>query len=58
VPDGAEYIQVIAPIPEGGGIMQQESVASNELLMPDGWKSKVVKFQAEMTIHLPNPTEA
>jgi hypothetical protein len=58
LPEGSEYIQVIAASPEGGGIMQQASVASSEMVLPDGWKKRQVKFQTRTTIHLPNPTKA
>ena len=57
LPDGKEYIQVISASPEGGGLLQQESVSSSDTVLPEGWHLRTVNFRTLTTIHLPNPTE-
>lgn len=56
LPDGREFVQVIAAMPEGGGPLQSEPAP--ELQLPPGWTTRTEKLNARTTIHLPSPTEA
>jgi hypothetical protein len=56
LPDGREFVQVIAARPEGGGPLQ--SAPAPELQLPSGWTTRTQKLDARKTIHLPSPTEA
>lgn len=57
LPDGRDYVQVIAASPGGGGIMQSEA-APAELPLPEGWLLRTENITSHTTIHLPHPTEA
>ena len=60
LPDGQEFVQVIAASPTGGGLLQPESLTGegHELPLPEGWVLRTEKIDARATIHLPHPTQA
>ena len=56
-PDGARYIQVIAPRRDSSPVAN----ASEEPGLagfPEGWTAVTVHFHTRTSVHLPNPTEA
>jgi hypothetical protein len=57
LPDGRDFVQVIAASPGGEGVLQTGS-APPDLLLPEGWALRSEKVANRTTIHLPNPTEA
>lgn len=57
LPDGRDFVQVIAASPKGGGLLQTDS-ARPELPLPEGWMLRTEKLDSRTTIHLPSPTEA
>jgi hypothetical protein len=60
LPDGQEFVQVIAASPTGGGLLQPESLTGegHELPLPEDWVLRTEKIDARATIHLPHPTQA
>ena len=58
LPDGRDYVQVIAATPEGGGLLQTGAASDETVELPEGWRLRRVPFAERTTIHLPNPTEA
>lgn len=60
LPDGRDFVQVIAATPRGGGILQSKRTPPRkfEFRLPDGWALRTEKLAARTTIHLPNPTQA
>ena len=57
LPDGRDFVQVIAASPDGGGVLQASKPAA-ELPLPGGWSLRRETLVARTTIDLPNPTEA
>ena len=60
LPDGRDFVQVIAATPEGGGLLQPKETSSGKLEshLPDGCVLRSEKVAAHTVIHLPHPTEA
>ena len=60
LPDGRDFVQVIAATPRGGGLLQPEAVPPGEFefRLPEGWTLRSEKLAVRTTIHLPNPTQA
>jgi hypothetical protein len=60
LPDGRDFVQVIAATPHGGGLLQAEAAPPSglEFGLPEGWVLRSEKFAARTTIHLPHPTQA
>ena len=59
LPDGREYVQVIAAAAEGGSLLQQTGApADGDLKLPRGWVLRTEKVAERTTVDLPNPTEA
>jgi len=60
VPDGRDFVQVIAAAPAGGSLLQAEATPPScfELRLPDGWTLRTEQLAVRTTIHLPHPTEA
>lgn len=60
LPDGRDFVQVIAARPEGGGLLQSKAAPPSgpELRLPDGWTLRTEKLAERTTIHLPHPTLA
>lgn len=60
LPDGRDFVQVIAATPRGGGLLQPEADPQSELEfhLPEGWALRTEKLAARATIHLPHPTQA
>jgi hypothetical protein len=57
---GADFVQVIAATPLGGGLFQPEASPPGELdfLLPEGWTLRTEKVARDTIIHLPHPTLA
>jgi hypothetical protein len=60
LPDGRDFVQVIAAAPEGGSLLQTAGTTADDegFELPDGWVLRTEKLPLRTTIHLPNPTEA
>jgi len=60
LPDGRDFVQVIAATPGGGGLLQPGAAPPSglEFRLPDGWALRTEKLAARTTIHLPHPTQA
>lgn len=60
LPDGRDFVQVIAAAPQGGGLLQPGGAPPSrlELRLPEGWVLRTEKLTVPTTIHLPNPTQA
>lgn len=60
LPDGGDYVQVIAATPDGGGLFQPKSAPDRgiEFDLPAGWTLRTEKLANRTTIHLPCPTLA
>jgi hypothetical protein len=60
LPDGRDYVQVIAAAPQGGSLLQPKSDPPSRLErpLPEGWVLRTEKLTVRTTIHLPNPTQA
>jgi hypothetical protein len=60
LPDGRDFVQVIAATPRGGGLLQPAAAPPSalEFSLPDGWALRSLKLTARTTIHLPHPTQA
>ena len=60
LPDGRDFVQVIAAAPLGGSLLQDKDdpAVSCATHLPQGWNVRTEKLTAHTTIHLPNPTEA
>jgi len=56
--DGADYVQVISASPEGGGLLQEDTVQAYNFTLPSGWQLRSEQVSERTVIHLPNPTEA
>ncbi|HIF96179.1 MAG TPA: hypothetical protein EYQ54_04000 [Myxococcales bacterium] len=58
--DGADFVQVIAATPLGGGLFQPEASPPGELdfRLPEGWTLRTEKVTRDTIIHLPHPTLA
>lgn len=59
-PDGREFVELIAPVPEGGAILQGDSPPPDmtDLNLPEGWNLRTELTASLTIIHLPCPTEA
>jgi hypothetical protein len=57
LPGGQDIVQLIAPSPAGGGLLQS-GPAGPELDLPVGWLLRTETLTSRTTIHLPNPTQA
>lgn len=57
LPDGRDFVQVIAASPAGGSLLQSRD-AGAALRLPEGWALRSEKFASRTTIHLPHPTQA
>jgi hypothetical protein len=60
LPDGRDFVQVIAAMPRGGGLLQTEATPPSgcEFYLPKGWALRTEKLAVRTTIHLPHPTQA
>jgi len=58
LPDGREYVQVIAATSEGGGIIQSKESTRSELIVPESLSIRTEEIEACISIHLPNPSES
>lgn len=60
LPDGRDFVQVIAATPQGGGLLQPEAAppSGHEFRLPEGWVLRTEKLTVRTTIHLPHPTQA
>lgn len=59
-PDGREFVELIAPVPEGGAILQGDKPPAdmNDLNLPEGWERRTEVTEHLTIVHLPCPTEA
>jgi hypothetical protein len=60
LPDGRDFVQVIAAAPQGGSLLQPKGAPPSRLErpLPEGWVLRTEKLTVRTTIHLPNPTQA
>ncbi len=55
--NGAEMVQVISATPEGGGLLQKDTVPAKDFSLPPRWQLRIEKVAKRTEIDLPNPTE-
>jgi hypothetical protein len=55
---GKDFIQVISASPEGGGLLQENAVETDEISLPSDWQLRTETVAERTVIDLPNPTEA